>query len=96
MGRLEILAPAGNADMLKAAVFGGADAVYLGLTGFNARRTAGASSAGALLSASAAGASEALCAGADFIAVHDGARPLILPEQVDEMVRLGRQTTQRC
>ena len=41
MGRLEILAPAGNADMLKAAVFGGADAVYLGLTGFNARRTAG-------------------------------------------------------
>ena len=41
MGRLEILAPAGNAEMLRAAVFGGADAVYLGLTGFNARRTAG-------------------------------------------------------
>ena len=27
-----------------------------------------------------------------LLAVHDGARPLILPEQVDEMVRLGRQT----
>ena len=29
--RPEILAPAGNADMLRAAVFAGADAVYLGL-----------------------------------------------------------------
>ena len=38
---LEILAPAGNREMLSAAVFSGADAVYLGLTGFNARRTAG-------------------------------------------------------
>ena len=38
---LEILAPAGNREMLGAAVFSGADAVYLGLTGFNARRTAG-------------------------------------------------------
>ena len=37
---LEILAPAGNREMLGAAVFSGADAVYLGLTGFNARRTA--------------------------------------------------------
>ena len=37
----EILAPAGNREMLGAAVFSGADAVYLGLTGFNARRTAG-------------------------------------------------------
>ena len=37
----EILAPAGNADMLKAAVFAGANSVYLGLTGFNARRSAG-------------------------------------------------------
>ena len=39
--RPEILAPAGNADMLCAAVFAGADAVYLGLQNFNARRTAG-------------------------------------------------------
>ena len=30
--------------------------------------------------------------GAKLVAIHDGARPLILPEQVDEMVRLGRQT----
>ena len=28
----------------------------------------------------------------DLLAVHDGARPLIRPEQVDELVRLGRQT----
>lgn len=38
---VEILAPAGNAQMLGAAVLSGADAVYLGLTGFNARRSAG-------------------------------------------------------
>ena len=38
--RPEILAPAGNADMLRAAVFAGADAVYLGLDGYNARRSA--------------------------------------------------------
>ena len=37
----EILAPAGNEEMLRAAVFSGADAVYLGLEGFNARRSAG-------------------------------------------------------
>ena len=44
----EILAPAGNAEALYAAVFAGADAVYLGLPHFNARRTAGNFSAGAL------------------------------------------------
>lgn len=38
---MEILAPAGTADMLSAAVLAGADAVYLGMQGFNARRTAG-------------------------------------------------------
>ncbi|MEG0910193.1 MAG: U32 family peptidase [Ruthenibacterium sp.] len=36
----QILAPAGNDAMLKAAVYAGANAVYLGLQGFNARRTA--------------------------------------------------------
>lgn len=41
MPRPEILAPAGNAQMLSAAVYSGADAVYLGLTGYNARRSAG-------------------------------------------------------
>ena len=39
--RPEILAPAGNAEMLAAAVYAGANAVYLGLESFNARRTAG-------------------------------------------------------
>lgn len=36
----EILAPAGSAEMLEAAVRAGADAVYLGLDCFNARRNA--------------------------------------------------------
>ena len=38
---IEILAPAGNEEMLSAAVYSGADAVYLGFTRFNARRSAG-------------------------------------------------------
>ena len=37
----EILAPAGDEAMLGAAVASGADAVYLGFSGFNARRAAG-------------------------------------------------------
>lgn len=28
----------------------------------------------------------------ECLAIHDGARPLILPEQVDEMIRLGQRT----
>ena len=51
--RPEILAPAGNAEMLRAAVFAGADAVYLGLRHFNARRTAGNFSAEELRDAAA-------------------------------------------
>jgi len=39
--RAEILAPAGNFDALVAAVRSGADAVYFGTGGFNARRNAG-------------------------------------------------------
>ena len=41
MRRLELLAPAGDMDALRAAVQSGADAVYLGAGGFNARRNAG-------------------------------------------------------
>ncbi|NLX14850.1 MAG: U32 family peptidase [Phycisphaerales bacterium] len=37
---LELLSPAGNTESLRAAVANGADAVYLGLTDFNARRRA--------------------------------------------------------
>lgn len=37
---VELLAPAGNVEALHAAVAGGADAVYLGLDAFNARRNA--------------------------------------------------------
>ncbi|WP_165061446.1 DUF3656 domain-containing protein [Adlercreutzia sp. ZJ154] len=40
MTHLELLSPAGNAEALNAAVRGGADAVYLGLASFNARRNA--------------------------------------------------------
>ena len=28
----------------------------------------------------------------EYLAIHDGARPLILPEQVDELIRLGQRT----
>ena len=38
--RMELLAPAGDMDALRAAVQNGADAVYLGAGGFNARRNA--------------------------------------------------------
>lgn len=37
---MEILAPAGDWDMLRAAVYSGADCVYIGVEGFNARRPA--------------------------------------------------------
>ncbi len=40
LSKPEILAPVGSADMLYAAVRAGADAVYLGLDSFNARRNA--------------------------------------------------------
>lgn len=39
--RIEILAPVGSPQTLEAAVWAGADCVYLGLQGFNARRGAG-------------------------------------------------------
>jgi putative protease len=41
MAHIEILAPVGSEEMLRAAVFSGADAVYLGFSGFNARTGAG-------------------------------------------------------
>ena len=41
MARIEILAPVGSEEMLRAAVFSGADAGYLGFSGFNARTGAG-------------------------------------------------------
>ena len=40
MSKIVILAPVGNEEMLRAAVFSGADAVYLGFSGFNARTSA--------------------------------------------------------
>lgn len=49
----EILAPQATRQALEAAVRAGADAVYLGLTDFNARRTAGNFDAAALQEAAA-------------------------------------------
>ncbi|MBI4454103.1 U32 family peptidase [Candidatus Woesearchaeota archaeon] len=40
MKKIELLLPAGNEECLRAAVHNGADAVYLGLQNFNARRSA--------------------------------------------------------
>mgnify|MGYP002589577790 FL=1 len=48
MSKIEILAPVGSEEMLRAAVFSGADAVYLGFSGFNARTGAGNFDAGSL------------------------------------------------
>ena len=39
--KIELLAPAGNMDSLKAAAAAGCDAVYLGLQSFSARAFAG-------------------------------------------------------
>src|SRR5262245_35353311 len=39
-GRAEVLAPVGDRDTLDAAIAAGADAVYFGLAGFNARARA--------------------------------------------------------
>ncbi|MBQ6019444.1 MAG: U32 family peptidase [Clostridia bacterium] len=46
--KIEILSPAGDAEQLRASVLSGADAVYLGASGFNARRKAGNFDDGAL------------------------------------------------
>ena len=47
----------------------------------------GASRAESVLAAALAANEEA-----EYLAIHDGARPLILPEQVDEMIRAGQRT----
>ena len=41
MKKIELLAPAGNMESLKAAVQAGCDAVYLGMTNYSARAFAG-------------------------------------------------------
>ncbi len=48
MGRVELLAPAGTPDALRAAIAAGADAVYVGLGAFNARAANGGFSLGEL------------------------------------------------
>lgn len=35
---------------------------------------------------------EAVSAAAEFVAIHDGARPLVRPDMIDEMIRLGGTT----
>ena len=79
----EILAPAGNAEMLRAAVFAGADAVYLGLDGFNARRSAGNFTPQAL--------QEAVCfCHARGVAVHVTLNTLVYADELDGLARAVR------
>ena len=84
---VELLAPAGNAASLHAAVRAGADAVYLGLESFNARRGADNFTV------------ETLGAACDYAHLR-GARvyvtmnTAILPAEVDDALRLARGAAQ--
>lgn len=81
---MEILAPAGNAAALHAAVSAGADAVYLGLESFNARRGADNFTLDTLGDA---------CAYAHLRGVHVYVtmNTVILPGEVDEALECARQ-----
>src|SRR5699024_6929292 len=80
---LEILAPAGNAEMLSAAVYSGADAVYLGFAGFNVRRTAGNFDTDALAGA------VAVCH-ARGVRVHAALNILVYDNELDNLARAIR------
>ena len=77
---VEILAPAGNGTMLSAAVFSGADAVYLGMTGFNARQSAGNFTPQALREA------VAFCH-ARGVRVHVALNTLVYAAELDDLAR---------
>lgn len=80
---IEILAPAGNGEMLSAAVLSGADAVYLGLTSFNARRSAGNFTPDAL--------KEAVCfCHARGVRVHVALNTLLYAEELPAMAEAVR------
>ena len=81
---VELLAPAGTPEALHAAVTAGADAVYLGLEAFNARRNAGNFTASALRDA---------CAYAHLrgVGVYVALNTVILPDEVGEALECARQ-----
>lgn len=83
-GRVELLAPAGNEEALHAAVRAGADAVYLGLESFNARRGADNFTLETLARA---------CEYAHLrgVSVYVTLNTVILPEEIDEALETARQ-----
>lgn len=76
----EILAPAGDETMLRAAVFSGADCVYLGVEGLNARRTA-TNFAGETLAKAVAFCHARGCG------VHAALNTTVLPGEEDKVTR---------
>ena len=81
---VELLAPAGTPEALHAAVAAGADAVYLGLEAFNARRNAGNFSPEALREA---------CAYAHLrgVSVYVALNTVILPDEAADALECARQ-----
>lgn len=81
---VELLAPAGNAAALRAAVRAGADAVYMGLESFNARRGADNFTFETLGQA---------CAYAHLrgVKVYVTLNTVVLPREVDEALECARQ-----
>ena len=84
MHKVELLAPAGNAAALRAAVRAGADAVYVGLESFNARRGADNFTVGDLKEA----ASYAHLRG---VRVYVALNTAVLPGEADEALECARQ-----
>ncbi len=81
---VELLAPAGNVECLHAAVAAGADAVYLGLGDFNARRGADNFTMDSLAEA---------CDYAHLrgVAIYMALNIAILPSEIDRAVETARQ-----
>lgn len=84
MRSVELLAPAGNESALHAAVSAGADAVYLGLESFNARRGADNFTLDSL---------EDACAYAHLrgVNVYVALNTTVLPRETDEALECARQ-----
>ncbi|WP_165172312.1 DUF3656 domain-containing protein [Adlercreutzia sp. ZJ242] len=84
MNNVELLAPAGNVAALHAAVSAGADAVYLGLEAFNARRGADNFTIETL---------EQACAYAHLrgVSVYVTMNTVVLPQEMPEALECARQ-----
>ncbi len=84
MHKPELLAPAGDEEALHAAVCAGADAVYLGLEDFNARRNAGNFTLDALARAAA-------YAHLRGVKVYVALNTVVLPGELEEALECARQ-----